>query len=140
MNAPTQQPTAKRARILSTILAIVGMMGVLFGFAAWAISSPVSASPDDDYHLGSIWCPRPIDESGCTYDIKNGVISSVEVPEAITDSKKCVAFKPEKDASCALDASDNELVPPIVLTTAAIPGATINSTICSWARTSITPS
>lgn len=111
MNAPTQQPTAKRARILSTILAIVGMMGVLFGFAAWAISSPVSASPDDDYHLGSIWCPRPIDESGCTYDIKNGVISSVEVPEAITDSKKCVAFKPEKDASCALDASDNELVP-----------------------------
>lgn len=57
MNAPTQQPTAKRARILSTILAIVGMMGVLFGFAAWAISSPVSASPDDDYHLGNILVP-----------------------------------------------------------------------------------
>ncbi len=111
MNAPSQQTTTQRARILSTILAIVGMLGVLLGFAAWAISSPISGSPDDDYHLGSIWCPRPIDESGCTFEVKDGVISSVEVPEVIPDSKKCIAFKPKKDASCSLDASDKELVP-----------------------------
>ncbi len=111
MNAPTEQPTAKRARILSTILSIVGMIGVLCGFIAWAISSPTAASPDDDYHLGSIWCPRPIDESGCTYDVKNGTIASVEVPEAISESKVCIAFNPEKDASCTLATSDSELAP-----------------------------
>ena len=111
MSTPTPQPTMKRARSLTMLLTVVGMVGVLIGFAAWAVSSPVSGSPDDDYHLGSIWCPRPISESGCTFEIKDGVISSVEVPEPITDAKECVAFKPEKDASCALDAADSELVP-----------------------------
>ena len=25
----------------------------------WAVSSPVESSPDEDFHLGSTWCPRP---------------------------------------------------------------------------------
>lgn len=111
MRTPTSQPTVKRARILTTILAIIGMLGIFIGFAAWAASSPIAGSPDDDYHLGSIWCPRPIDESGCKFHVKDGVISAVEVPEVIPDSKKCIAFKPEKDASCSLSTPDDKVVP-----------------------------
>lgn len=29
----------------------------------WAVGSPAGSSPDDDYHLGSIWCPRPVEGS-----------------------------------------------------------------------------
>ena len=32
---------------------------------AWAISSPIGSSPDEDYHLASIWCPPPVESSGC---------------------------------------------------------------------------
>lgn len=140
MSTPTPQPTMKRARILTMLLTVVGMVGVLIGFAAWAVSSPVSGSPDDDYHLGSIWCPRPISESGCTFEIKDGVISSVEVPEPITDAKECVAFKPEKDASCALDAADSELVPRNDSTTVIIPGVSTSSIISLWVKTCSAPS
>jgi hypothetical protein len=34
----------------------VALAGFWVAFAGWAISSPVGSSPDDDFHLGSIWC------------------------------------------------------------------------------------
>ena len=31
-------------------------LALLVVFGSWAVTSPVGASPDDDYHLSSIWC------------------------------------------------------------------------------------
>ena len=47
------------------ILGVIALLASVFALGvAWAVSSPVGASPDDDYHLGSIWCTPPLSESG----------------------------------------------------------------------------
>ncbi|MCW2739025.1 DUF2142 domain-containing protein [Nocardioides sp.] len=40
----------------------------LAGFVAlagWSLASPAGSSPDDDYHLASIWCAQGIDQDSC---------------------------------------------------------------------------
>lgn len=32
---------------------------------SWVIASPVNSSPDDDYHMASMYCPSPHDAPGC---------------------------------------------------------------------------
>jgi hypothetical protein len=44
------KPVDARARF------IIVLIGVFLALTAWAISSPVGSSPDDDFHLASIWC------------------------------------------------------------------------------------
>lgn len=48
---------------------ILGWVLVLFfavlTLGSWALASPSSSSPDDDYHLASIWCANGIDPSRC---------------------------------------------------------------------------
>jgi len=61
---------------------VVLVFAVLIVGAAWVVSSPVAGSPDDDYHLGSIWCPRPVASSGCQTRVVDGV-TEVMVPEAV---------------------------------------------------------
>ncbi|MDQ1247068.1 MAG: hypothetical protein QG597_1438, partial [Actinomycetota bacterium] len=44
-------------RLSWRILAIaVATLSLWLGSAAWAVSSPVASSPDDDYHLAMIYC------------------------------------------------------------------------------------
>ncbi|PWB96056.1 DUF2142 domain-containing protein [Salinibacterium hongtaonis] len=40
-------------------LRIVTPLLAVFALAAWALASPPGASPDDDFHLASIWCSAP---------------------------------------------------------------------------------
>ena len=35
---------------------VVLPLALLVVFGSWAVTSPVGSSPDDDYHLSSIWC------------------------------------------------------------------------------------
>lgn len=69
----------------------VPLIGVLLwmALAAWAISSPVGASPDEDYHLAMLYCAAG--EADCTTE---GVRAG-----------PCYAMKPELSASCAMYAS-----------------------------------
>lgn len=41
-------------------------LGAVLAGVGWALSSPVGSSPDDDYHLPSIWCPSSYDSRQCT--------------------------------------------------------------------------
>ncbi len=99
--------TRRLGRSGTILLTVLGAVAVLIGFASWAVSSPVAGSPDDDYHLGSIWCPRPIEDSGCEFRETNGTITAVKVPDSILNAQDCFAFKPEQNASCALSRSDD---------------------------------
>lgn len=36
--------------------AVLSLVGIFFALTAWSFSSAVGASPDDDFHLASIWC------------------------------------------------------------------------------------
>lgn len=37
-------------------LVALGVVAALLTLGAWAVSSPAQSSPDDDFHLASIWC------------------------------------------------------------------------------------
>ncbi|MBF1088027.1 MAG: hypothetical protein HXL39_07040, partial [Schaalia sp.] len=50
------------ARPLAFVILILGILAVATG---WIFASPPGSSPDDDYHLVSTWCPRPIESTGC---------------------------------------------------------------------------
>ncbi|WP_223694595.1 DUF2142 domain-containing protein [Leifsonia poae] len=47
----TAKPLRSRFRIL-----LIGPVFALAALLCWSIASPVGSSPDDDYHLSSIWC------------------------------------------------------------------------------------
>lgn len=93
-----------------TIAAIMGAFAILIGFSAWAMSSPVGSSPDDDYHLGSIWCPWPVTESGCRFQEVDAKQGTVEIPSSVVGSAACYAFHPENSAECTDGLSDTDLV------------------------------
>lgn len=44
----------------------------MLALSAWAFASPVGASPDDDYHLASIWCANEARTDLCAPDPVNG--------------------------------------------------------------------
>lgn len=44
----------------------------LLALSAWAFASPIGASPDDDYHLASIWCANESRTDLCAPDPVNG--------------------------------------------------------------------
>lgn len=54
-----------RVVYLAPLLAAVAL-------GAWAFASPVGASPDDDYHLASIWCANEARTDLCRPDPVNG--------------------------------------------------------------------
>lgn len=84
-----------------------GSVFALLGFlalAAWAFSSPAGSSPDDDYHLTSIWCAQG-ERAGLCEDITD---SSVSVPDNVVHAP-CFAFNKDISGACQQNLS-TELV------------------------------
>lgn len=44
---------------------VAGLVCALMTLIAWSLASPVGASPDDDYHMASIWCARGYAGNDC---------------------------------------------------------------------------
>lgn len=63
---------------------------------AWAFASPVGSSPDDDFHLPSIWCGLA-ERPGLCEAVDDTPARSV--PTAVL-SAPCFAFHPDIDAGC----------------------------------------
>lgn len=77
-------------------------VGVLLSFVialtAWGFSSPVGSSPDDDFHLASIWCSST-DTELCLDGQKDGTRQvSTQLLEA-----SCFAYLSESSASCQIE-------------------------------------
>lgn len=68
---------------------------LLLTLCAWAFSSPVGSSPDDDFHLTSIWCATG-DADRCVHEPGSG---EAVVPGAIV-SASCYSFDPDESAAC----------------------------------------
>ncbi len=86
----------------------IPVLTVIVG-AAWALSSPVGSSPDDDFHLGSIWCSDLAPAAGCVegpptpgfYDRR------VDVPAPVArETLDCFIMRPSESAGCATSAAD----------------------------------
>lgn len=89
-------PISKRSSVRVKAFVLAPILLVL-ALAAWALSSPMGASPDDDFHLASIWCGLgdrgSLCEPGTTADQRT-------VPEDLTDASICYQMKPDVSASC----------------------------------------
>ncbi len=74
-------------------IAIVGFIAL----SSWAISSPVGSSPDDNYHLVSIWCAQGDRRELCDLSDESRI---VHAPTELAKSQDCFAFNPQQSASC----------------------------------------
>lgn len=88
----SQQP----GRNSSVLLKILVVVGFLLTLCAWALSSPVGSSPDDDFHLTSIWCAGSGAEGLCE---SSGEDSSRLVSDALTKAS-CFASDANVSGAC----------------------------------------
>lgn len=94
--------TRRTRQIIAAVLAPVALLVALL---AWGVSSPPGASPDEDYHMGSIWCANgPIDgRCEVTDDAETR-----ELPGDVVKAASCFAFNSGQAASCPLDETGME--------------------------------
>lgn len=78
---------------------LIYFFGIILSFvvalSAWGLSSPVGSSPDDDFHLASIWCSS-VDTNHCKEGLK---ANSRNVSTQLLDAS-CYAYLSENSASC----------------------------------------
>lgn len=89
--------------VVKRILAALVPLALLGVLAAWSIASPVGASPDEDYHLASVWCGQGLREGICE---AGPTEDSRRVASRLTQSADCYSFRPEASAACALPDDD----------------------------------
>lgn len=97
----------RRFQRLLAPLSIAVLM--LLSLGAWALASPVGATPDEDFHLASIWCGAGEREGLCA---PGSVPDNRMIPDKIEDSI-CYAHEPSEGAGCQgenFDDSGYELV------------------------------
>ena len=100
-----------RARHLVAVLTLV--VAVITASMAWVVSAPVGSSPDEDFHVAAMWCPPPVDETGCQISTKDGK-KAVVVPQTLAkENVTCYAFDHNESAQCSLAGSDEELAPTL---------------------------
>ncbi|WP_455131880.1 DUF2142 domain-containing protein [Microbacterium aurum] len=87
-------PGTRRRRLL---LALTFPLLFFVALAAWAFSSPVAATPDEDFHLASTWCGLG-ERAGLCEDPQDGTTGRL-VPAAIPPAT-CYAFHPDESAAC----------------------------------------
>jgi hypothetical protein len=74
---------------LAPVLALIALL-------AWSLASPVGSSPDDDYHLNSIWCASQASADDC----QPGSGEANREVLQLTEKSPCYAQQPEKSAAC----------------------------------------
>ncbi len=77
-------------------LAAAAVLGLL-ALISWGASSPVGSSPDDDFHLASIWCGLGEREGLCEAGTGD---DSREVNRDLVVGSVCYAYAPERSGSC----------------------------------------
>lgn len=84
----------------------------LFAFvamSAWALASPIGASPDDDYHIASIWCANEARSDLCAPDPINGEGWRLVLPGITT----APCFVADESASAGCQEWSAELTPQV---------------------------
>ncbi|GAA4485316.1 DUF2142 domain-containing protein [Microbacterium panaciterrae] len=82
------------------IAAVFVPLALLLSLLAWSVSSPPGSSPDEDYHLGSIWCAYGQSPGRCE---PTATASTRELPGDVVQAAACFAFHPAQAATCPLD-------------------------------------
>lgn len=77
----------------------MALLGLFVALGAWSLSSAVGASPDDDFHLASIWCGAGDKPGLCE---NSGVEGHRLVLPGLVQST-CYVFEPAQSAQCQQD-------------------------------------
>ncbi len=91
---PSPKFTNYRERLLRPLVRVGVVLLAFVGLGAWALSSPVGSSPDDRYHLASIWCNQAMGES-CEKDDDGRNLLPSPLMEA-----PCFLGSPSTSAGC----------------------------------------
>lgn len=103
MPSPNSLQSSKvDAKFPQTTKIFLAIFAAFLALTSWALSSPLGATPDEDYHLVSIWCGQGERPYLCQSGSKQGEVS---VPTALIISANCFAFHPENSANCNLPSS-----------------------------------
>ncbi len=81
----------------SSQLKLLGALSMLVALGCWAFASPVGASPDENYHIASVWCAHGTSEGVCE---PGATAETRKVPSQFPLDIVCFAGLPEKSAAC----------------------------------------
>ncbi|MBG0717950.1 DUF2142 domain-containing protein [Microbacterium sp. 2C] len=87
----------RHRRILHILAGIALPVAMLLALLAWAGSSPPGSSPDDDYHMASIWCASGDVDGRCE---QTSSPDRRGLPAELVRASSCFAFLPDQSASC----------------------------------------
>lgn len=91
--------TSATARLWRSRLALLAIpVLLLLALGAWAVASPAGSSPDDDFHMTSIWCGAG-DRAGVCESVP-GEPSERKVPALVLGAADCFKTDPNVDAGC----------------------------------------
>lgn len=90
-------------RWIRPLAMILVPLSLLAALVAWGVSSPPGSSPDDDYHMASIWCAQGIQPDRCEEGLTD---ASRRVPAELVDWVDCFKFHPDTSAACAVDVGE----------------------------------
>jgi hypothetical protein len=80
--------------------ASIAIVSAILTLSGWALSSPIGSSPDDDYHLPSIWCGQGFRDGLCEEDRNPDLVN---VPYTTFSNSVCFQFDENKSGVCAYD-------------------------------------
>jgi hypothetical protein len=102
----SQEPRSQHQHNHWLTIGSLGLVATLLlsGFA-WAISSPLFSSPDDDQHLPAVWCLHGYGTEECTPTGSYHLGRDVVLVPPLDGASSCFAFKPEQSAACQDGAS-----------------------------------
>ncbi|HEX7396036.1 MAG TPA: DUF2142 domain-containing protein, partial [Propionibacteriaceae bacterium] len=86
--------------VLRGLPILMVMIAAAVAGMAWAISSPIGSSPDEDYHLASIWCPPPVETSGCQVQMNAQGTTTVTLHVRVFGAFACYAYHPDNSGAC----------------------------------------
>ena len=98
----------KVRRVLPGLVCAVAVL--VLGWA-WSVASPPASSPDEEYHLASIWCPMPYEAYGCQTATDGQGQLTVDVPEAVGVRSLCWQSSLKTTAECTSALSSQVQVP-----------------------------
>jgi hypothetical protein len=91
------KPMPVKTILRKIIWVVVSVISIVFALGSWAVSSPIGSSPDDDYHLASIWCGQGEREDLCE---KGSMPGEVVVRDTLKTNSFCFASQPMESGFC----------------------------------------
>lgn len=79
----------------------VAFVALFVSLACWGFSSPIGSTPDENFHLASIWCAGGFHEGRCEKNVLDSY--SQFTLNFNSDELVCFRFHPETSAACQGD-------------------------------------